>query len=303
MNCPPFLQKGDKIALVAPARKVSREELNPALSFIENQGWQAVFDDDLFGAFHQWSGTDSQRIHQLQRYLDDESIKMIWCVRGGYGTMRIIDHLNWIGFRKSPKWILGFSDITVFLQHLVHQQACCGIHGPVALTLNKGEQTSSVLASVLKGEYKEIIFPPSAFNRPGVAKGILHGGNLSLLYALQASAQDFVPDGSILFIEDLDEYFYHIDRMMVSLKRSGKLKNLGALIVGGMTDMRDNETPFGSIAEEIIWDAVKEYDYPVCFNFPAGHITNNHALIFGESVRINVSSSDCTLSYLHGAAQ
>lgn len=303
MNCPPFLQKGDKVALVAPARKVSREELNFALDFIRHQGWEPVFEEHLFGIHHQWSGTDLERTLQMQRYLNDADVRMIWCVRGGYGSMRVIDHLDWAGFSQSPKWLVGFSDITVFLQHLVHLQHCCCIHGPVALTIQKGEKSAGRLLSALQGDFNEISCPSSSFNRLGSAKGVLHGGNLSLLYALQAGPEDFFPPGSILFIEDLDEYLYHIDRMMVSLKRSGKLARLGGLIVGGMSDMRDNEIPFGFSPEEIIIHAVKDYDYPVCFNFPAGHIENNHSLVFGAGVELRVDSEFSTMSYLYGRTQ
>jgi muramoyltetrapeptide carboxypeptidase len=303
MNCPPFLQKGDKVALVAPARKVSREELNFALDFIRQQGWEAVFDDDLLGNFHQWSGTDQQRTLSMQRLLNNKEIRMIWCVRGGYGSMRIIDQLDWSVFSQFPKWMVGFSDITVFLQHVVHLQHCFCIHGPVALTLHKGEMTAQKLLSALKGEFSEIVCSSSAFNRVGTARGMLHGGNLSLLYALQAGPEDFFPEGSILFIEDLDEYLYHLDRMMIALKRSGKLARLGGLLVGGMTDMRDNEIPFGLRPEEIVLNAVSDYAYPVCFNFPAGHIVNNHALVFGAEVELKVEPTLSTLSYSYGKAQ
>lgn len=302
MNCPPFLQNGDKVALVAPARKVSKLEIEPALDFIRQNGWQPVFSEGLTGEYHQWSGTDHERSNQLQRYLDDPEIRMIWCVRGGYGSMRIVDRLNWNAFQKSPKWFVGFSDITVILQHLVHNRNTLAVHGPVALTINKGNQTAAALASVLKGEYAPVSFPSHSANRLGKATGKLHGGNLSLLYALQSSAEDVYPAGSILFIEDLDEYLYHLDRMMVSLKRSGKLKNLGALVVGGMTVMRDNDIPFGFNPVQIILDAVKEYNYPVCFDFPAGHIDDNHALIFGEEVEILVEPNGCRFRYSHGKA-
>lgn len=297
MNCPPFLQNGDKVAIVAPARKVSRSELEPAFDFIERNGWKAVFSEELTAEFHQWSGNDLHRCKDLQNYLNDPEIRMIWCARGGYGSMRIVDLFDWSAFQRFPKWLVGFSDITVLLQDLVHQRNCCAIHGPVALTINKGEQTANSLASVLKGNYPAIQFPPDAKNRKGSATGMLHGGNLSLLYALQSSKQDVFPKGSILFIEDLDEYLYHLDRMMVSLRRSGKLKNLGALVVGGMTSMRDNEIPFGFSPEEIILDAVRDYNFPVCFNFPAGHIDNNHALIFGREVEVFISENSCKLRY------
>jgi len=303
MNCPPFLKKGDKIAIVAPARKISSEELEPALAFIQSNGWQAVFSDTMLGEYHQWSGTDEQRKTDLQRYLDDESIRMIWCARGGYGSMRIVDNLDWTKFNVSPKWLVGFSDITVFLQTIVHQNQCNVIHGPVCITIKNDESAAQRLVDLLSGKIEDFSISPHPLNRNGVASGILHGGNLSLLYALQSSSQDNFPEGSILFLEDLDEYLYHIDRMMVSLKRSGKLAKLGALLVGGMSDMRDNSIPFGFSAQEIIANAVKEYQYPVCFNFPAGHIAANHPIMFGKLVRISVENSICTLSYSDGNTQ
>lgn len=287
MITPPYLKTGDKIGIVACARKVSAEELEPALIAFKNWGLTVVPGRNLFKEKDQFAGTDEERAEDMQLMLDDPSIKAIICARGGYGILRIIDKLNFNSFRKNPKWVIGFSDVTVLHAH-IHNLNIETLHAKMLIDFMKDEGSSDTVKQALFGILKDYKMPSYSLNRRGTATGELVGGNLSLLYALSGSVSAIDTHGKILFIEDLDEYLYHIDRMMMNLKRSGKLSHLAGLIVGGMTGMKDNKIPFGKNAEEIILDAVKEYNYPVCFHFPAGHVDRNLSLYLGRKVQLKV---------------
>jgi muramoyltetrapeptide carboxypeptidase len=289
MITPPYLKKGDKIGIAASARKVSIDELEPAISAFKSWGLEVVLGKNVFQSQDQFAGTDQERAEDLQTLLDDPSIKAIIGARGGYGTLRIIDRLHFDGLKRHPKWIVGFSDITVLHAH-IHNLGIETLHAKMLINFTKDEVSSQTLKQALFGVLHEHEAPPHALNRKGIAEGQLVGGNLSLLYAIAGSVSDMDTQGKILFIEDLDEYLYHVDRMMMNLKRSGKLDALAGLVVGGMSDMKDNKIPFGKNAEEIILDAVKEFDYPVCFQFPAGHVDTNQALYLGRKVRLEVSA-------------
>lgn len=298
---PSYLKKGDKIGIVAPARKISREELQPAIDIFSSWGLEVVLGKNIFNQENQFSGSDEERTEDLQTMLDDVSIKAIIGARGGYGTVRIIDKLDFSRFVKNPKWIIGYSDITVLHSHIHTNFGIETLHATMPINFPKNAEAVETLRKSLFGEPLNYQIENHSLNKKGNAEGILTGGNLSLLYALSATKSDIETKGKILFIEDLDEYLYHIDRMMMNLKRSGKLENLAGLIVGGMSDMKDNAVPFGKNAEEIILDAVKEYNFPVCFNFPAGHIDRNLALIFGRKISLSVSDKT-TLSFNNGRA-
>ncbi len=289
MKRPPALKKGDGIGIAAPARKISFDEIAKAISIFEDRGYQVVYDDALFAVENQYAGDDQLRAAYFQKLLDDKKVKAIFPARGGYGSVRIIDRLDFSGFRRNPKWIVGYSDITVFHNHINRNFGIQTLHAtmPVNFAGNTKEALDRMF-EVLEGESPRYEINSHELNRPGGAKGILTGGNLSVLYSLCGSKSFPETGGRILFLEDLDEYLYHIDRMMVALKRAGILKNLAGLIVGGMTKMNDNEIPFGKTAEEIIREATDEYDYPVCFGFPAGHIFDNRPLIMGAEVEMLV---------------
>ena len=281
MKTPPYLKKGSKIALVAPARKISRDEIAAAVKWIEEKGFVAVYDDRLFAEYHQLAGDDDFRTSVLQDYLDRDDIDAILCARGGYGTIRIVDKLDFTKFAKHPKWIVGYSDVTV-LHAKMQQLGYQSIHGTMAINFaNNTKEALETLYEALVGRLKTDgrFLAPEALGMTG--KMQIVGGNLSVLYSMLGS--DLFPetDGKILFIEDLDEYLYHIDRMMMALKRAGKLANLKALLVGAFTDMHDNTIPFGMTAKEIIYEKVKDYGYPVIWDFPAGHVADNRAVIFG----------------------
>jgi len=291
MKTPPYLKAGSTIGICAPARKVSPEEMAPGISLLESWGFKIKTSNNLYAADHQFSGTDAQRAADMQSLMDDPTVDAIISARGGYGSVRIIDQIDFTKFIASPKWLIGFSDVTVFHNHLHQQFQIPSIHAPMVYSMGGDRCTKDALENLRKlltGEQVQYTIENSAWNRKGKAEGILVGGNLSLLYALSGTASDINTDGKILFIEDLDEYLYHLDRMMMQLKRSGKLDNLQGLIVGGMSDMRDNVVPFGKSAEEIISEVVKEFNYPVCMNFPAGHIENNHPLIIGGKIYFEV---------------
>ncbi len=281
MKTPDYLKKGSKIAIVAPARKISREEIAAAVKWIEEKGFVAVYDDRLFAEYHQLAGDDDFRASVLQDYLDRDDIDAILCARGGYGTIRIVDKLDFTKFAKHPKWIIGYSDVTV-LHAKMQQLGYQSIHGTMAINFEKNTTSSlESLHDALVGQLKMDggFLAPEALGMTG--KMQIVGGNLSVLYSMLGS--DLFPetDGKILFIEDLDEYLYHIDRMMMALKRAGKLANLKALLIGAFTDMHDNTIPFGMTAKEIIYEKVKDYGYPVIWDFPAGHVDDNRAIVFG----------------------
>jgi muramoyltetrapeptide carboxypeptidase len=297
---PPYLKPGDKIGIVSTARKITREELQPAVECFQKEGFEIVFGKNLFKELNQFSGTDDERAEDFQLMMDNPEIKAILCARGGYGTVRIIDKLDFSTFKKSPKWICGFSDVTVLHSHIWQNFGIETIHSIMPVQLKKlgGESDAAkTLIKSLKGDTLDYQFLTHPLNRTGSAEAILVGGNLSILYSLLGSVSDIDTAGKILFIEDIDEYLYHIDRMMMAMKRAGKLDKLKGLVIGGMSDMKDNAIPFGKNAEEIITDAVKEYDFPVCFHFPAGHIDANCALYIGKSAKLEVSKAKSTLVF------
>ncbi len=297
---PPTLQKGDTIGIVAPARKVTEGEISVAKSMFESWGFRVIFGKHLFGDDHQYSGTDDERASDFQGMIDNPEVKCIVCARGGYGSVRLLDRLDLRRLQHNPKWVIGYSDITVFHGILNSWYMMETIHGimPVNFPTDGVPNLSTEsLRQVLFGQTPSYTVPSHPFNRMGNGQGKLIGGNLSILYSISGTDADILTNDKILVIEDLDEYLYHIDRMMMNLKRSGKLKNLAGLIVGGMTKMNDNTIPFGKTATEIIRDAVDEYDYPVCFGFPAGHQPDNVALIMGRKANLVVDNQGTKLEF------
>jgi len=289
---PDLLHKGDKIAIIATARKICLEELDASIKLFSSWGLDIIIGNNIGLEENQFAGNDKQRAENFQRFLDDKDIKAIFCARGGYGTVRIIDKLDFSLFVKSPKWIIGYSDPTVLLSHIYFNYNIETIHGIMPLNI-KPDSLSSVAVESLKEclfEGKSInTYSSNQMNILGKAEGDLIGGNLSVLYSLLGSNSFGDTDGKILFIEDLDEYIYHIDRMMQALKRAGKLNKLKGLIVGAFSDMHDNTIPFGKSSEEIILDTVKEYNYPIAYNIPIGHIEQeNIACIIGRNTSLIV---------------
>lgn len=297
MKIPPYLKKGDKVALVCTARKFSPEEAQPAIDLLKSWGLEVKLGRTIGMDSCQLGGTDKERAADLQEMLDDESVKAIWCARGGYGTVRIIDILDFTKFKKHPKWVVGFSDVTVLHSHL-HTLGFATLHAIMPFTVPKApDEVRETLRKALFGEHLKYTVPAKGYEIRGRAKGQIVGGNLSILYSLLGSRSSLNTKGKILFIEDLDEYLYHIDRMMQNLKRNGYFEDVKGLIVGSMTDMHDNEIPFGQNEVGIITEIAKEYNFPVCFYFPAGHMKDNRALILGKEVEFEVNSEEIILEF------
>ena len=284
-----------RIAIAAPARKVTPNEIQSAIDWLKEKGFVPVYDERLFASDFIFAGNDNFRASVIQEYLDRQDIDAIWLARGGYGSIRIIDRLDFSKFAKHPKYIIGFSDGTVF-HGKMQRLGFPSIHASMPYCFeNKTTEARQSLFDVLSGKPLHYEFALHPLNRLGEAEGVMVGGNLSVLYGMLGSDSFPETDGKILFIEEVDEYIYHIDRMMRGLKRAGKLDNLKALVVGGLTDIHDNPDPFGQSVEEVIFDAVKDYDYPVCFGFPAGHFADNRALVLGEKFRLTVNNDKVTL--------
>lgn len=285
---PPYLKLGDCIGIVAPARKISVEELAPAIKMLESWGLKVKLGKHIYSTHNQFAGTDTERCSDFQSMLNDSAVKAVLAARGGYGEVRIIDSIDFSAFKKHPKWIVGYSDVTVFHNHIQTLLGIETLHGTMPISFNKDAESLDLLKKVLFGEPIAYTISSNSLNKNGEAKGVLVGGNLSLLYALASTPSDIDTRGKILFLEDLDEYLYHIDRMMMQLKRSGKLSGLKGLVIGSFSEMKDNTVPYGKTAEEIILDAVNEYDYPVCFDFPAGHGVKNYPLFLGREIELSV---------------
>ena len=301
MIIPKYLKKGDKIAIVSPAGKITGDRLENARKVLEKWGLTVVFGRNVLNQHHQFAGTDEQRAADFQEMLDDHTIDAILCSRGGYGSVRIIERLDFSKFLKNPKWIIGFSDITLFHALLNQKYRIASVHGIMPKNFPKDiaeNDAAESLKTALWGKKIHYKVPSSKWNRQGKCSGEIMGGNLAILYSLNSTPYEINPAGKILFIEDINEYLYQIDRMMNTFKMSGKLAGLAGLVVGGMTNLKDNDTPFGKIAQEIIQEAVAEFHYPVCFDFPAGHINGkNRALIFGKKADLKVDTDHTLLDF------
>ena len=292
---PPYLQKGDVIGIVCPSGFMPVEKASECIRVLnEDWGFLTKVGRTLGNEFNYFSGTDDERLNDFQQMLDDEEVKAILCARGGYGLSRIIDKIDFKKFKKQPKWIIGYSDVTILHSHLYSNYYISSIHAPMAAAFNDTEYTNRFVQSLrhtLEGKKIKYSCEPHEFNKKGEGIGELVGGNLTLLAHLAGTDSDIKTRGRILFLEDVGEYLYNIDRMMYQLKRSGKLSKLAGLIVGGFTDSKDTERPFGQTAYEIIRDVVKEYDYPVCYGFPVSHGKENYALKIGTGYKLEVRKS------------
>ncbi len=294
---PSYLKKGDKIAIVCPAKKLPKP-IDGAIELLKSWGLEVIVGETVSADYHQFAGNDALRTADLQKFLDDGEIKAIIAGRGGYGTLRIIDELDFTIFNENPKWLIGFSDITVLLSHTLAKLHTQSIHGQMPYTFE--ESTDEALASlkgILFGEKVSYQYESTFANRPGKAEGVLIGGNLTLLIAVEGSVSEMDFADKILFLEDVGEHEYSIDRMMRILKRKGKLNKLKGLIVGAFNELGEEKIPFGQTPEEVILELVKEYDYPVCFNFPTGHIDDNRAMVLGGNIELNVSKQEVQFKY------
>jgi muramoyltetrapeptide carboxypeptidase len=295
IKSPPYLKKGDTIGLVCPAGHMPIEKVQTCIETLGQWGYQVKLGNTIgTDSPNYFSAADDERLNDLQQMLDDSEVKAVICARGGYGMSRIIDRLNFKHFKKEPKWVVGYSDITVFHAHLYTNHYISSLHAPMAAAFNdEGFKNEYILSlkNALEGKKIKYQCPPHEFNIKGEAIGELIGGNLALLTHVIGTDSDLKTRGRILFIEDIGEYLYNIDRMIVQMKRSGKLAKLAGLIVGGFSDIKDTDRPFGKTAYEIILEAVKEYNYPVCFGFPVSHEKENYALRIGVGYKLKVGKS------------
>lgn len=298
MIIPPYLKKGDCIGLICPSGYMPAEKTKACVQTLQQWGFTVSIGKTTGHRHHYFSGTDEERASDLQAMLDDDNIKAILCARGGYGMSRIIQHIDYKKFKRNPKWVIGFSDITLLHNYINNKLKTASLHAPMAGAFNdggaEGEYVQSLRAA-LTGKKIKYHCKPSLLNRTGAAEGELTGGNLALLAHSIGSPWEPDTKNKILFIEDTGEYLYNIDRMMLQLKYAGKLDKLSGLIVGSFSDMKDTQIPFGQDVYSIIWDKVKEYDYPVCFDFPVGHVPENYALLSGQMHRLSVTKNNISL--------
>lgn len=295
---PPALQSGDTVYLCAPAKAIEENYIEAAEKWLRANGLKSARSRHLSGMHHYFSGSIFERLSDLQEGLDRPDVKAIWCVRGGYGCIQILDGLQWASFLKEPKWIVGFSDVCV-LHHKVQSLGYQSIHGTMALNLEKNsDEAKTRLKELLFGQQRHFEFSAQPQNKIGKARGKLIGGNLSIVYSMLATSERYDFSAAILFIEDLAEHLYHIDRMLHALRKSGSLDQIAGLIVGGMTDLEDTDIPFGMGLKELILSHFTYRNIPICFDFPAGHIDDNQALNLGAIVQLEVSDNQCTLNYV-----
>jgi muramoyltetrapeptide carboxypeptidase len=295
MIIPPFLKPGDGIGFAAPARKVTPEQMEPHLNRIRNWGFSIVEAPGLYDSYHQWGGTDEARAAQVNSLIHNPDVKAIWAARGGYGCVRMMDLVDWEALLHHPKWLVGFSDFTAFHNHAFHL-GLSTLHAPMPLTFPlTDDQALDQIPSVLKTGWKDFSAAPHPNNLLGKAQGRLAGGNLSVLYSLLGSPSLQWDGPVVLFLEDLDEYLYHIDRMMMGLYRSGFLQRVTGLVVGGMTDMHDHTVPFGASAEATIAALGKALGIPVACGLEVGHVPNNRPLVLGTEVTLEVNANGALL--------
>lgn len=299
---PAYLKAGDTVAIVAPSGilKNREREVQQAVDLLKSWGLHALVGKHVYSKSDHFAGTDAERCEDLQNAMDDPKISAIWCARGGYGTVRILDQLNYKKFKEKPKWIIGYSDITA-LHNQVHNEGFQSLHALMCVSLTKDlseiEPSIETFKSVLFGNGVNYDLKYSNYNKVGEASGQLVGGNLTILHTMLGSKESIDTAGKILFIEEIGEYKYHIDRMLQSMKRAGYFENCKGLLVGDMSKMRKNTTLWGTSVEQLILDALKDYDFPIAFGMPAGHEKDNRALVLGRTIDLTVSKEKSTLKF------
>lgn len=297
-HIPPYLVEGDTIGLICPSGHMPGPKVEACFRTLQTWGYNVKVGTTVGHQFHYFSGTDERRLKDVQDMLDDDEVRAVLCARGGYGLSRIIDDIDFTHFKKNPKWIIGYSDITLLLNHINARFKICAMHAPMAGAFNEAAADDKYLLSLkdaLLGFTSHYDCPAHPLNRQGIASGRLVGGNLALLAHVAGTASQPKTKGKILFIEDVGEYIYAVDRMLYQLKRCGQLKDLAGLLVGGFTDMKDTSIPFGKEVYEVILEAVKEYDYPVGFGFPVGHQKENYALKLGVGYQLTIGENGVDL--------
>jgi len=299
---PPYLKSGDTVAIVAPSGilKNRNDEVQQAVKLLQSWGLNTVVGKHIYSKADHFAGTDDERCEDFQKALDDPTVSAIWCARGGYGTVRILDKLDYTKFKKHPKWIIGYSDITA-LHNQIHNEGYQSIHALMCVSLTKDlndiKETLATFKSTIFGNPVNYTLEGSSFNRTGETNGQLVGGNLTMLHTMLGSKTSIDVSGKILFIEEIGEYKYHIDRMLQSLKRAGYFENCKGLLVGDMSKLRKNTTLWGTSVEQLILDALAEYNFPIAFNMPAGHEKDNRAMVFGKIIELKVEKDMSSLNF------
>lgn len=294
----PYLKEGDLIYITAPAKAIECHLIENAKKYLIEKGFRVKVGKHCCDQYNYFSGSLAQRASDFQEGIDNSEIKAIICARGGYGSVQIIDHLQWAAFLKEPKWIVGFSDITYFHQKIA-KFGLKSIHGTMPLNFEENSLPAlDTLINSMKGDLPEFRIESNPLNKTGKAQGKLIGGNLSIIYANIGTDDQPSYENSIMFIEDLSEQLYHIDRMFNALRKSGILSKIKGLIIGGMTDLKDTARPFGMTYEEIILSHLKYEKIPICFNFPAGHIDDNRSLILGHEIEFEILENKVKIKYL-----
>ncbi|RAJ18102.1 muramoyltetrapeptide carboxypeptidase [Olleya aquimaris] len=299
---PPYLKAGDTVAIVAPSGvlKNRNDEVNRAKKLLESWKLHVVIGKHVFNQDDHFAGTDQERCEDFQNALDDPTIKAVWSARGGYGTVRILDNLDYTTFLKQPKWIIGYSDITA-LHNQIHNLGVQSLHAIMCVSLPKDlseiEASISTFKNTLFGQPLSYTLEGSKYNKTGTTSGVLVGGNLTILHTMLGSKESIDTSGKILFIEEIGEYKYHIDRMLQSLKRAGYFEDCKGVIVGDMSKLRKNTTLWGTSIEQLILDALSDYNFPIAFNMPAGHEDDNRALILGRNIDLKVEKSKSTVKF------
>jgi muramoyltetrapeptide carboxypeptidase len=296
---PPFLSEGDEVAIISPSYCIDENLLSGAITFLENWGLKVRLGKNAAKRNGPFAGSDEERLNDLREMTTDHNIKAVFCSRGGYGLLKIIDKVDFSDLKSNPKWYSGFSDITVLQTWLNEVCGVISVHGEMPVNFNNNEKSTNTLVSLKRALFGDPIIHEweGKFNKPADVKGEMTGGNLSLLYSLSGTKAEITTKGKILFIEEVGEYYYHLDRMLTSLKLSGKLKDLAALVIGGMNNIEDSKIPWGKNVEETISGIVSDFNYPVFFDFPAGHISDNRAFYIGKQATIKVTANKAVLRY------
>ena len=300
MKYPPFLSPGDKVSIISPAGRIEQKVVERAAELLRQQGFIVEIGQHAFDGNNIFAGSDLSRSADMQKAINDKSVKAIFFSRGGYGCLRTHNLLNWSSFFKKPKWLIGFSDITVFHAYLSRHNIA-SVHGVMTSMFEKDELITSSflqLIELLKGKVPEYSVATHELNRKGNVSGILTGGNLSIIQSLRGTLLDISPKGKILFIEDIGEHHYHLDRMMQNLKAGHILEQISGLVVGYFTGIKDEEPAYGQTACEIIKEAVAQYKYPVVFNFPSGHQLPNYPILLGSRISLKVSDENVIIKTL-----
>jgi muramoyltetrapeptide carboxypeptidase len=294
---PPALNPGDLIYITAPAKLMDAQAVTYAKKHLEENGFKVLISKNCLGKHHYFSGTDEERLSDLQFGIDHPDVKAILCARGGYGSIRLVDRINWANMLREPKWLIGFSDITVF-HHRLNSLGVQSIHGSMPINFEKNTDAAlTSLVNTLKGSWPQFALPSNQSNKVGIATGNLIGGNLSIVYSMLGTDDQYDFEDSILFLEDVGEHYYQVERMLYAFKKAGIFQKIKGLIIGGMTELEDTDPPLGRSIEEIILEQLRFSNMPVLFNFPTGHITDNRALVIGKHIKISVKENETIVSY------